>query len=58
MTPRRLRTEVRVPPINFPDGYRVDAEGARVTSRADAAVLELERDAGASRVVVSVTPSA
>jgi endoglycosylceramidase len=58
MTPRRLRTEVRVPPINLPDGYRVDAEGATVTSRADASVLELKRDAGASRVVVTVTPSA
>jgi endoglycosylceramidase len=57
-TARRVRTEVRVPPINFPDGYRVDAERATVTSRADAAVLELKRDAGASRIVVTVTPSA
>jgi endoglycosylceramidase len=57
-TARRVRTEVRVPPINFRDGYAVDVEGATVTSRADAAVLELKRDAGASRVVVTVTPSA
>jgi endoglycosylceramidase len=57
-TARRVRTEVRVPPTNFPDGYRVDVQGASVTSRADAAVLELKRDAGASRVVVTVTPSA
>jgi endoglycosylceramidase len=57
-TARRVRTEVRVPTINFPDGYAVDVEGASVTSRADAGVLELKRDARASRVVVSVTPSA
>jgi endoglycosylceramidase len=57
-TARRVRTEVRVPTINFPDGYAVDVEGASVTSRADAGVLELKRDARASRVVVTVTPSA
>lgn len=57
MTSRRLRTEVRVPPINFPEGYRVEVEGATVTSGADAAVLELKRESGASRVVVTVTPS-
>jgi endoglycosylceramidase len=52
---RRLQTEVRVPRINFPDGYATEVEGAAVTSRDDAPVLRLRRSRGASQVRVTVS---
>jgi endoglycosylceramidase len=52
--PRRLRTEVRVPAITYPDGYTARVEGAEVTSRRDAPVLRLKPDRGASDVRVIV----
>ncbi|HSJ17573.1 MAG TPA: hypothetical protein VK920_05735, partial [Solirubrobacterales bacterium] len=54
--PRRARTEVRVPRINYPDGYRVEVEGAAVESRRDAPVLRLETKQGAGEVALAVSP--
>ena len=53
--PRRLDTEVFVPRINYPDGYAVDAKGARVVSSRRARVLRLERRSGAREVTLTVT---
>lgn len=55
-SPRRVLTEVRLPEINFPDGYTVNVEGARVTSRRDAPVLRLKRERDAEGVTVAVRP--
>lgn len=49
-------TEIAVPPIQYPDGYRVTVEGATVTSQPGAALLRVAQDAGAREVSVSVTP--
>jgi endoglycosylceramidase len=54
--PRRLDTEVRIPSVNYPDGYAAEAEGADVTSRRDAPVLRLKRDRGAAEVRLAVRP--
>jgi endoglycosylceramidase len=54
--PRRIETEVRVPSVNFPNGYTADVEGAHVTSRRDAPVLRLRRDRGVDAVRVTVRP--
>jgi endoglycosylceramidase len=48
-------TTVFVPPIHYPDGYRVQVEGARVVSAPDAPWLELVNEAGAHRVHLTVT---
>jgi len=54
--PRRALTEIRVPHINFPDGYSIQVDGAGVTSRDDAPVLRLRRERGADEVRVLVRP--
>jgi endoglycosylceramidase len=54
--PRRVRTEVRVPRINYPDGYRVDVEGASVSSSRDAPVLRLKAERRAGDVGLTVAP--
>jgi endoglycosylceramidase len=54
--PRRAQTEIRVPGINFPDGYSAQVDGAAVTSRDDAPVLRLRRELGADQVSVLVRP--
>jgi endoglycosylceramidase len=56
MLPRAVQTEVRVPRINYPDGYAAAADGARVTSESDAPVLRLKRNPGADTVEVTVEP--
>ena len=53
---RRIQTEVRIPKINFPDGYAADVEGAAVSSRRDAPVLRLKREPGAAEVRLAVAP--
>ena len=50
------QTEVFVPRLHYPQGYRVVAEGARVVSAPGAPVLRLRRCPGAERVTVQVTP--
>ncbi len=52
---RSLDTEIFVPRINYPDGYAVDAQGARVVSRQGVRVLRLERERGAGEVTVTLT---
>ena len=40
---RRLLTEVFIPKIQYPDGYRTKVDGAAVVSEPDAKVLKLQR---------------
>ncbi len=54
--PRRVQTEIRVPRINFPDGYRAHVEGARITSERNAGVLRLKRDRGAAEATAAIAP--
>jgi endoglycosylceramidase len=54
--PRRSKTTVYVAGRHYPDGYRVHAAGAKVTSKPGARYLTLERNEGASNVTVTVTP--
>jgi endoglycosylceramidase len=53
---RRLETRVYVPRSHYPDGYDVDARGARVTTPRGTQYLILNRRAGAATVRVTVTP--
>jgi len=48
-------TEVAVPAIQFPAGYRVTVSGARVVSAANAGTLRLAAAGGATTITVSVT---
>ncbi len=54
--PRRVKTVVSTPELQYPDGYVVDAEGARRVSAPDAARLKLKRKRGAGEVHLTVTP--
>jgi hypothetical protein len=47
-------TEIEIPPYTYPLGYTVKATGARVTSRANAALLTLSADRRARSVSVTV----
>jgi endoglycosylceramidase len=49
------QTQIAVPAVQFPDGYRVAVSGAAVTSAPDAPVLRLSALAGADSVLVTVT---
>lgn len=53
--PKGLRSKIYVPALQFPNGYQVSVQGAHVVSAANATMLLLEADAGASRVELSVT---
>jgi endoglycosylceramidase len=50
-------TEVFVPALQYPHGYRTRVRGARVISRRGAGVLELASRPGARTVHVEVTPA-
>ena len=52
--PRKVRTEIFMPPVHYRDGYNVTVEGAR--SHAGKRVIRLKRVRGASEVTVEVTP--
>jgi endoglycosylceramidase len=52
---RGVDTEVFLPRIQYPDGYRVKAKGAEVVSHPRRRVLRLERRAGAREIEVVVT---
>ena len=54
--PRRSKTTVYVPRRHYPDGYRVRAAGAKVTSKPGARYLVLERKKGVPHVTLTVTP--
>jgi endoglycosylceramidase len=52
-------SEIEVPTAyHYPHGYDVSVRGARVTSRADAPLLTVVNDPGASTVTVSITARA
>jgi endoglycosylceramidase len=52
--PASETTQVFVPPIQYPRGYRVSVDGATVVSPSGSSDLELQRDPGADRVTVAV----
>ena len=52
--PRKVRTEIFMPPVHYRNGYNVTAEGARIKARKRA--IRLKRVRGASEVTVEVTP--
>jgi len=52
--PRKVRTEIFVPPVHYRKGYSVTAEGARVNP--GKRVIKLKRVRGASEVTVELTP--
>ena len=53
--PTGSETDVAVPAIQYPNGYRVHVTGARVVSAANAATLRLRSSARATTVAVTVT---
>src|SRR5207244_4022800 len=55
---RRLETVVFVPRRQYPDGYRVQASGARVTSKPCATMLRLRTRRPGQPVTVTITPEA
>jgi endoglycosylceramidase len=54
--PRKHLTEVFIPKIQYPFGYRVEADGASVVSKPNARVLKLRRLPKSGEVTVAVTP--
>lgn len=50
-------TEVFVPRLLYPDGYRADVRGARIVSRAGAGVVALRQRTDATRIFLRITPS-
>jgi endoglycosylceramidase len=54
--PRHTVTSASVPKLVYPDGYRVEASGAKVTSPPCAPVLTLTTKAGVKSVSVRVLP--
>lgn len=57
-TGRKLRsneTEIRIPPANFPAGYRVTVAGGTVSSAAGSALVRIRNQSGARYVVVTIS---
>ena len=52
----KVKTVVYVPEIHYPDGYRVQVEGARIRSARDSDLLVLQRTKHAKEVSVTVSP--
>jgi hypothetical protein len=50
-----MQTEIRIPAISYPNGYRVAVTGGSVVSPANAPVLDIRNDPGATAVSVTVT---
>ena len=55
--PRSLSSVISVPKLHYPDRYRVEVSGARVTSRPGTDRLALRTNPGAAEVVVRITPA-
>jgi endoglycosylceramidase len=53
---RDLHTAVFTAPIQYPDGYRAKVSGGNVVSRPDARVLRIERNRGARKIQLTLTP--
>jgi endoglycosylceramidase len=51
-------TEIIVPQVQYPNGYKVAVSGARVTSRAGAGTLTLRATGDAPQITVRITPAA
>lgn len=52
----RARTEVFLPPIHYRNGYRMQADGAKIVTKRNARVLKLKRRRGAEEVSLRVRP--
>jgi len=55
--PAALSSVISVPKLHYPDRYRVEVSGARVTSRPGTDRLALRTNPGAAEVVVRITPA-
>jgi endoglycosylceramidase len=56
--PAGAQTTISVPVVEFPNGYQVSVTGGQVVSSANAPVLIIAADDGASTVNVNVSPAA
>lgn len=56
MAPAGLPTDIYVPALHYPQGYRVQVSGGQALSAANAAHLLIGADPGATIVTVTVTP--
>ena len=54
--PATTTTDIYIPALHYPAGYRVNVTGAQVVSSAGASTLQLVAGAGAATVSVVVTP--
>jgi endoglycosylceramidase len=55
--PARSKTTVYIPRRHYSDGYAAEVKGASISRKANSQHLVLTRDAGASKVTLTVTPS-
>jgi len=55
--PRGTKTEVFVPSRQYPRGYEVHADGARVVGSSDPAIVRLLAEEGVKRVTVRIVPA-
>jgi endoglycosylceramidase len=53
---KRFRTEIHVPKIHYPRGYKLDLEGAGLASKRNARVLKIVACPGREQVSVTVRP--
>jgi endoglycosylceramidase len=54
--PRRTKTVVSTPRIQYPDGYKIEVDGAKRVSRRSSRLLRLKRNRGAGEVELAVRP--
>jgi endoglycosylceramidase len=52
----RAKTEVVVPRLQYPEGYRAHVKGGRVTSRRDARIVLIKNGSKAPRITLRVNP--
>lgn len=57
-TPKGLQTRIHIPMQHYPDGYQVSVQGGRVVSPANARMLLIEAESGASNIELSVSEKA
>jgi endoglycosylceramidase len=55
--PPGIKTEVFVPHRQYPDGYRVEVDGAEVVGSSDPAIVRLLARPGVERVTVRIVPA-
>ncbi len=54
--PRRVKTKVAVPPINYRHGYRVRLDGGEVRSRRNGPILRIKANRDAESVSLTIVP--